>query len=544
MESTCKKRHTNSTMLRASRCSVTRVCNRQLLLTQARRYATNGSESSVANGGSKSNETPTRDPNIQDPNKKTSQSHEKLIKDIKDSIVKVPSPKKLKKYLDNYIVGQTTGKKVMSVAVYNHYLRINDKAKKLAKRLAEERQKEDDELYSFSDNVKPTNKDPEQLSFSLDTEDQDLELSKSNILLLGPSGSGKTLIAKTLARVLNVPFSITDCTQLTQAGYIGEDVELCIERLLINSNYDVENAEKGIVVLDEVDKLSKPSMANGTKDVAGEGVQQALLKLIEGTTVQVQVKKPVNKDKDTQNNNTVAKRNETYHIDTSNILFVLMGAFIGLDEHISSRLAKSSIGFEADISDQGEGNNKHTLKQIKLEDGRKVSSLELITPQDLTAYGMIPELIGRVPIITGLDSLSETDLLSILTEPKNALLSQYEYIFQQFGVKLKITKPALKKIADLSLKEGTGARGLRGIMERLLLNVNYDCPDSGIQFVLIDTSTVDSINTGKVEAKYYGRGDIFRFVEDVLKEDEELGKQLQSEYKITPVEQENEAASG
>lgn len=544
MESTCKKRHTNSTMLRASRCSVTRVCNHQLLLTQARRYATNGSESSVANGGSKSNETPTRDPNIQDPNKKTSQSHEKLIKDIKDSIVKVPSPKKLKKYLDNYIVGQTTGKKVMSVAVYNHYLRINDKAKKLAKRLAEERQKEDDELYSFSDNVKPTNKDPEQLSFSLDTEDQDLELSKSNILLLGPSGSGKTLIAKTLARVLNVPFSITDCTQLTQAGYIGEDVELCIERLLINSNYDVEKAEKGIVVLDEVDKLSKPSMANGTKDVAGEGVQQALLKLIEGTTVQVQVKKPVNKDKDTQNNNTVAKRNETYHIDTSNILFVLMGAFIGLDEHISSRLAKSSIGFEADISDQGEGNNKHTLKQIKLEDGRKVSSLELITPQDLTAYGMIPELIGRVPIITGLDSLSETDLLSILTEPKNALLSQYEYIFQQFGVKLKITKPALKKIADLSLKEGTGARGLRGIMERLLLNVNYDCPDSGIQFVLIDTSTVDSINTGKVEAKYYGRGDIFRFVEDVLKEDEELGKQLQSEYKITPVEQENEAASG
>lgn len=539
-----KTRHTNSTMLRASRCSVTRVCNCQLLLTQARRYATNGSESSVANGGSKSNETPTRDPNIQDPNKKTSQSHEKLIKDINDSIVKVPSPKKLKKYLDNYIVGQTTGKKVMSVAVYNHYLRINDKAKKLAKRLAEERQKEDDELYSFSDNVKPTNKDPEQLSFSLDTEDQDLELSKSNILLLGPSGSGKTLIAKTLARVLNVPFSITDCTQLTQAGYIGEDVELCIERLLINSNYDVEKAEKGIVVLDEVDKLSKPSMANGTKDVAGEGVQQALLKLIEGTTVQVQVKKPVNKDKDTQNNNTVAKRNETYHIDTSNILFVLMGAFIGLDEHISSRLAKSSIGFEADISDQGEGNNKHTLKQIKLEDGRKVSSLELITPQDLTAYGMIPELIGRVPIITGLDSLSETDLLSILTEPKNALLSQYEYIFQQFGVKLKITKPALKKIADLSLKEGTGARGLRGIMERLLLNVNYDCPDSGIQFVLIDTSTVDSINTGKVEAKYYGRGDIFRFVEDVLKEDEELGKQLQNEYKITPVEQENEAASG
>lgn len=525
-------------MLKVARYSSIRVFQCQLLINHARLYSTNGS--SQTNGKSANQETKEPDTNNTKPT-----NHEKLIKDLNNSIVKVPSPRKLKKYLDNYIVGQDTGKKVMSVAVYNHYLRINDKAKKLAKKLAQERQKEDDEIYSFSDSVKPTNQDPEQLSFSLDQEDQDLELSKSNILLLGPSGSGKTLIAKTLARVLNVPFSITDCTQLTQAGYIGEDVELCIERLLINSNYDVEKAEKGIVVLDEVDKLSKPLMANGTKDVAGEGVQQALLKLIEGTNVQVQVKKPVNKDKDNQNNNTVAKRNETYHIDTSNILFVLMGAFIGLDEHISARLAKSSIGFEADISDQTDGKNKYTLKQIKLEDGRKVSALELITPQDLTAYGMIPELIGRVPIITGLDSLSETDLLSILTEPKNALLSQYEYIFQQFGVKLKITKPALKKIADLALKEGTGARGLRGIMERLLLNVNYECPDSGIQFVLVNSDTVESINSGKVQANYYARGDIFHFVEDVLKEDPELGKELQNEYKIVPAnEQDSEAASG
>lgn len=530
-------------MLRVIKTSAIRGYQCHLILRQARFYASNGSGSSLANGTSNNNETSTKEPD-QNTKKGGTSSNEKLINDINNSIVKVPSPRRLKKYLDNYIVGQDTGKKVMSVAVFNHYLRINDKARKLAKRLSEERQREDDEMYSFSDSVKPTNKDPEQISFSLDAEDQDLELSKSNILLLGPSGSGKTLIAKTLARVLNVPFSITDCTQLTQAGYIGEDVELCIERLLINSNYDVEKAEKGIVVLDEVDKLSKPLMANGTKDVAGEGVQQALLKLIEGTTVQVQVKKPVNKDKDGQNNNTVAKRNETYHIDTSNILFVLMGAFIGLDEHISARLAKSSIGFEADISDQTDNKNKYTLKQIKLEDGRKVSALELITPQDLTSYGMIPELIGRVPIITGLDSLNETDLLSILTEPKNALLSQYEYIFQQFGVTLKITKPALKKIADLALKEGTGARGLRGIMERLLLSVNYDCPDSGIQFVLVNTETVDSINSGKVDAKYYARGDIFHFVEDVLKEDSDLGRELQNEYKITPIEQDNETASG
>jgi len=544
-------------MLKTTRYSSIRVHQCHLLLNQVRLYATNGSNGSMVNGSSSSPSSPSSPPSSASKNKEvikkvpdenakkgSSPSHEKLINDINNSIVNVPSPKRLKKYLDNYIVGQTTGKKVMSVAVYNHYLRINDQAKKLAKKLAKEKQKEDDELYSFSDNVKPINKNPEQMSFSLDMEDSDLELSKSNILLLGPSGSGKTLIAKTLARVLNVPFSITDCTQLTQAGYIGEDVELCIERLLINSNYDVEKAEKGIVVLDEIDKLSKPSMANGTKDVAGEGVQQALLKLIEGTTVQVQVKKPVNKDKDNQNNNTVAKRNETYHIDTSNILFVLMGAFIGLDEHISARLAKSSIGFEADISDETENKNKYSLKKIKLEDGRKVSALELITPQDLTSYGMIPELIGRVPIITGLDSLNETDLLSILTEPKNAILSQYEYIFQQFGVNLKITKPALSKIADLALKEGTGARGLRGIMERLLLNVNYDCPESGIQFVLINSETVDSINSGKIDAKYYARGDIFHFVEDVLKEDPELGKELQSEYKITPIEQVSEAASG
>jgi ATP-dependent Clp protease ATP-binding subunit ClpX len=453
--------------------------------------------------------------------------HTRLIKEIQRSMVKVPPPRKLKKFLDNYIVGQESGKKVMSVAVYNHYLRINDKARKLAKRLKEEQQRDDDSIYTLSNSVEPSNKSPEEITFSLDQEDEDLELSKSNILLLGPSGSGKTLIAKTLARVLNVPFSITDCTQLTQAGYIGEDVELCIERLLVNSDYNVDRAEKGIVVLDEVDKLAKPSSSIGTKDVSGEGVQQALLKLIEGTTVQVQVKRPVNKDKDSQNNTTVAKKTETFHVDTSNILFVLMGAFVGLDKHVLKRITSNDLGKTVDSA-----TNKHTICQIDLEDGRTVGALSLVNPQDLTSYGMIPELVGRVPIISSLDSLDETDLLSILTEPKNALLMQYQYIFEQFGVKLVVTNKALSKISELALREGTGARGLRGIMERLLLNVNYECPDSGIQYVLVNSETVDTIDSGDIDTKYYARGDIFHLIEDVLEEDKALGGKLQDELNI------------
>ncbi|CEP23007.1 unnamed protein product [Cyberlindnera jadinii] len=451
----------------------------------------------------------------------------KIIRDIQKSMVKVPPPRKLKNYLDGYIIGQETGKKVMSVAVYNHYLRINDKARKLAKKIKDEQRREDDKMYTLSNNVSPSNKSPEEITFDLDLEDEDLELSKSNILLLGPSGSGKTLIAKTLARVLNVPFSITDCTQLTQAGYIGEDVELCIERLLVNAEYNVDRAERGIVVLDEVDKLAKTSNNSGTKDVSGEGVQQALLKLIEGTTVQVQVKKPVNKDKDSNNNTTVAKKTETYHIDTSNILFVLMGAFVGLDRHVAKRIVDNELGtIEEDPV------HHNAMSKIKLDDDRIVGSLTLVTPQDLNSYGMIPELIGRVPIITSLDSLGETDLLSILTKPKNAVLTQYQYIFEQFGVKLVVTNDALLKISELALKEGTGARGLRGIMERLLMNVNYECPDSGIKYVLVNSDTVDTIGSGNVTAKYYGDEDLTSLVEDVLAEDAVLGDKLQADYGI------------
>ncbi|CDR44687.1 CYFA0S15e01486g1_1 [Cyberlindnera fabianii] len=507
----------------SSRCLLQQQQQQRLqVCSQSRRLASSSSSSSTEKSTSSSTVPPPRAPSSSQINTV------RLINDIKKSIVKIPSPRKLKNYLDNYIVGQETGKRVMSVAVFNHYLRINDKARKLAKKIQERQQKEDDEMYTLRDSVKPHNRStPEEIAFRLDDEDNDLELSKSNILVLGPSGSGKTLIAKTLARVLNVPFSITDCTQLTQAGYIGEDVELCIERLLVNSEYDVERAEKGIVVLDEIDKLSKPLMGNGVKDVSGEGVQQALLKLIEGTTVQVQVKKPVNKDKDAQNNNTTSKKNEMYHIDTSNILFVLMGAFVGLDEHVVKRVTSNELGklVEGDYT-------RHSIRKIEVEDGRQLNSLELVTPQDLTSYGMIPELVGRVPVVTSLDPLNEVDLLSILTEPKNAILAQYQYIFEQFGVKLVVTKDALSMISGLALKEGTGARGLRGIMERLLLDINYECPDSGIQFVLVDSVTVESLKTGKAVARYYARGDLFKFVDDVTAEDAELGKQLKEELLI------------
>lgn len=496
--------------------------NKQKEATSTAKQTPTTSESKISSTTSGSNVTPTK------------RSTAATIAKLQNQLVKVPPPRQLKNYLDNYIIGQDTGKKVMSVAVYNHYLRINDKARKHAIKLRKKQQEEDDEMYTLSNSVRPTNQDPEQISFNLENlKDEDLELSKSNIMLLGPSGSGKTLIAQTLARVINVPFSITDCTQLTQAGYIGEDVELCIERLLINADYDVANAEKGIVVLDEIDKLSKPSSSNGTKDVSGEGVQQALLKLIEGATVQVQVKKPVNKDLDPRNpnNNAVAKKNETYIVDTSNILFVLMGAFVGLDGHISRRLIEAGIE-EKPSEEEDKRNSKHFIKQIKLKDGGVKPALEFVTPQDLTSFGMIPELIGRVPIITGLDSLNEENLLSILTEPKNALLNQYQYIFNQFNVKLIITRSALKKIAELSLKEGTGARGLRGIMERLLLSVNYECPDSGISFVLINSNTVDSLNSSKVNALYYGRGDVFNFIDDIGKEDREQALDVSKEMNI------------
>ncbi|SMN19127.1 similar to Saccharomyces cerevisiae YBR227C MCX1 Mitochondrial matrix protein [Maudiozyma saulgeensis] len=474
------------------------------------------------------------------------------------SLPTIPSPRILKSFLDEYVIGQDVSKKVLSVSVYNHYLRIYDRIKRQKMKESQLQfleanvtdQKDEPTFVPNSEaeqgmanlkrqveSLKPEN-DPE--SNGVD----DLELSKSNVMVIGPSGSGKTLLATTLARVLDVPIAISDCTQLTQAGYIGEDVEVCIERLLVNADFDVAKAERGIIVLDEIDKLAKPSASIGTKDVSGEGVQQSLLKIIEGHRVQISVKRPVkNKSSSTDKdgNKSVVKKEETFTIDTSNILFMIMGAFVGLDKHVAKRIKtlKQLDEPEKQTEEGEEEENKehisNKLEEIELENGEKVPALNLATPVDLVTFGLIPELIGRVPIITALQPLQRDDLYHILKEPKNALLDQYEYIFKQFGVRLCITDQALKKVSQFALNEGTGARGLRGIMERLLLNINYECPESGTHYVLINEKTVNSLQQTKyslasnVQAKYYSRGQIFDLINDVSKEDKELAKKLDIE---------------
>lgn len=505
----------------------------------------------------------------------------------RSKIPKIPSPRALKRFLDEYIIGQDAGKKVLSVAVYNHYLRINDKLTK--EELAKERkvlelnakaeqanklkqlQKENDnkDKFDFDEELVPRSeaeaglKNIQQQLENLKSitnpnlssdkfDDDDLQLSKSNVLVIGPSGSGKTLLATTLAKVLDVPIAITDCTQLTQAGYIGEDVEVCIERLLVNADFDVAKAERGIIVLDEIDKLAKPAASIGTKDVSGEGVQQSLLKIIEGHKVEIVVQRPVKVSTDDNNNKKTVKKDETFIVDTSNILFMIMGAFVGLDKHVAQRINKlkrqnkpvseTLKNSKKDDEDEEIKNLRFSnkIQEIELSNGKKVSAFNLTTPTDLVSFGLIPELVGRVPIITALEPLQKSDLYHILKEPKNALLDQYEYIFKQFGVRLCVTEKALKKVAQFALKEGTGARGLRGIMERVLLNVNYDCPESGIKYVLINEETVNSLQqteyslASHVNAKYYSRGQRDDLIRDVYKEDETLGKVLDKEFRRTP----------